>query len=423
MQALGEVLDPSKIKVIVGTSVGTINSVLIAKHIQEGTFHEGINKLPDFWREQARVENIFDSHFIGALERMRMIFKSFSWEKLKKEKIWYIFDLFNDSLKEISSWLRFRFFISWVLFVFFFYLLTDSITSGILITILLGIIIFIAWLLINGVIIRIVVGSFYTKGFLTSQTGFVELLKSILKKKGVKKNDVKVVITATNLTGKLLKVGHHQANSKSHQYELVTHADQWTITDISKENINDLILKVRASSSFPFVFPRIKIGKYYYTDGGIKNHAPLNSAINEGADLIIIISPHPYEGPRINTDYSNVKEFIGRFVSIIFEETVKNDIVNVEKMNKKIAKLEELEAKLSKKGLSPTERALLDEYKKVAGIKQKKHINIIQVRPQQRLGNNNPFEGFFDPKRIEQYLEQGKADGALVKEEIEKLVR
>jgi NTE family protein len=61
------------------------------------------------------------------------------------------------------------------------------------------------------------------------------------------------------------------------------------------------VAHVAASCSVPFVFPPIKIGEHYYSDGGVANKTPFGPAINMGATRILSVAtdrPLPDELPQ-----------------------------------------------------------------------------------------------------------------------------
>jgi NTE family protein len=89
---------------------------------------------------------------------------------------------------------------------------------------------------------------------------------------------------------------------------------------------------VMASCSVPFIFPTIKINKNYYGDGSLRNIAPLNTAIQLGAERIICINlsgtskgPPPGSKPTLG----NVAEAIFNYLemdSVEYDSKVLNRI-------------------------------------------------------------------------------------------------
>src|SRR5262249_60723182 len=47
---------------------------------------------------------------------------------------------------------------------------------------------------------------------------------------------------------------------------------------------------VLASAAIPMLFPAVKIGDEYYTDGGLRQNTPMSPAIRLGADRLLLVS-------------------------------------------------------------------------------------------------------------------------------------
>src|SRR5260370_18516319 len=50
---------------------------------------------------------------------------------------------------------------------------------------------------------------------------------------------------------------------------------------------------VLASAAIPMLFPAVKIGDSYYTDGGLRQNTPMSPAIRLGADRLLLVSLRP----------------------------------------------------------------------------------------------------------------------------------
>jgi NTE family protein len=56
---------------------------------------------------------------------------------------------------------------------------------------------------------------------------------------------------------------------------------------------------VLASAAIPMLFPAVKIGEEYYTDGGLRQNTPMSPAIRLGADRMLLVSlRHVAPGPK-----------------------------------------------------------------------------------------------------------------------------
>jgi len=122
----------------------------------------------------------------------------------------------------------------------------------------------------------------------------------------------------TKDAGKRLIVG--AVSWKTGKYESV---------DNSKDNIKDWIL---ASSAFPLFLDSIKINNLCYTDGGIRDIAPLWDAIKAGATDIDIILASPLAESEIDEILPNLFSQLMRTINIMSNEILRNDLVEFLKL-------------------------------------------------------------------------------------------
>ncbi len=99
-----------------------------------------------------------------------------------------------------------------------------------------------------------------------------------------------------------------------------------TYANPSFPNFLDYVL---ASTAIPVTMPLVRIGgneSQLFTDGGIRDVAPLKKAIKNGAEEIICIccQPENLVGEMIN--YKSILSFSERIMDIVVNETVNNDI-------------------------------------------------------------------------------------------------
>lgn len=85
---------------------------------------------------------------------------------------------------------------------------------------------------------------------------------------------------------------------------------------------------ILASSSFPIAFPPEELDGGYYTDGGVRDIAPLKPAIEAGAEhIVVIVTSNPYSsGKKKRGDFGNVIQVAERVVSLMLDEIVLNDV-------------------------------------------------------------------------------------------------
>lgn len=98
----------------------------------------------------------------------------------------------------------------------------------------------------------------------------------------------------------------------------------------------EIVKAIRASASFPIAFPPEQIGDGYYTDGGVRDVAPLKPVIDAGADEItVILTGNPYKAEsKKRKQLKSVIDVATRVVGLMADEIMFNDIRECLKRNK-----------------------------------------------------------------------------------------
>lgn len=122
-----------------------------------------------------------------------------------------------------------------------------------------------------------------------------------------------LVTSMVNTSGKLLRVGAVSLNTTKKRY--------WT------ETSEDLIDGVIASSAFPGFFNPVEIDGQLWTDGGVRDIAPVFEAMQAGATEIDIITTSPLTPSHFPAQKKNVLSSFVRYIDIMSEEILENDIV------------------------------------------------------------------------------------------------
>lgn len=100
-----------------------------------------------------------------------------------------------------------------------------------------------------------------------------------------------------------------------------------------------------ASSAIPLIFPSVKVGPYYYMDGGVRANTPMSPAIQLGADKILVIGLHAEEESAEAHDhqFGMVKKnippptmgtMVGKILSSIFLDKLDYDIEQMNRINR-----------------------------------------------------------------------------------------
>lgn len=162
-----------------------------------------------------------------------------------------------------------------------------------------------------------------------------EHLKRIISFDQIQKNLDQNLLKAISITA---------TNTRTGQCELFMQKRK--DVDYTGEYIHHLIKlaveHVMASAAIPVVFPSIKVGKIYYTDGGLRLFTPMSPAIQLGADRIIIIglrhraTPEEIEArdKKEMMHPPSVAELMGRIMNGIFLDRIQFDLEQAQRINK-----------------------------------------------------------------------------------------
>jgi NTE family protein len=96
---------------------------------------------------------------------------------------------------------------------------------------------------------------------------------------------------------------------------------------------------VLASAAIPILFPAVKIGEEYFTDGGLRQNTPMSPAIRMGAERLLVVSLR-YVGPADEViQRERVEAFpkplflIGKALNALLLDRVENDIERLQRIN------------------------------------------------------------------------------------------
>lgn len=171
-------------------------------------------------------------------------------------------------------------------------------------------------------------------GSLLDTAPLEKFLRNALPWKNIAKNILQgpldaVALSTTNLTTGNVEIFLHR--KKKHRYQKIFPTIEGPIG----------VKHAMASSAIPIIFPSIKIGKYYYADGGIRLFTPTAPAIHLGADKLIIIGlrhrilPQELQTrgkvPRIRKP--RVSDQLGRIFNGVFLDHMHYDVEQLNRVN------------------------------------------------------------------------------------------
>jgi predicted acylesterase/phospholipase RssA len=141
-----------------------------------------------------------------------------------------------------------------------------------------------------------------------------------------------------------------------------------------------LVEGMMASSMAPIVYPPVHMNGQVFYDAGIRDVAPIQQAIDAGADEIDVLLPESEDIGPWDADPDRVWNTAPRVLQIMVREIIRSDLRDVERCNELVA----------------------------AGLhKGKRHIKMNLIRPKKPL----PLDARdFDPEGIRKLIDMGYAD-------------
>jgi NTE family protein len=96
---------------------------------------------------------------------------------------------------------------------------------------------------------------------------------------------------------------------------------------------------VLASAALPMLFPAVKIGDEYYTDGGLRQNTPMSPAIRLGADRLLLVSlrhvaPEPKQLERERAEaYPKPLFLAGKALNALLLDHTEYDLARMQRIN------------------------------------------------------------------------------------------
>ncbi|MBC7975257.1 MAG: patatin-like phospholipase family protein [Myxococcales bacterium] len=96
---------------------------------------------------------------------------------------------------------------------------------------------------------------------------------------------------------------------------------------------------VLASAAIPMLFPAVKIGEEYYTDGGLRQNTPMSPAIRLGADRMLLISLRHVAPPSAEVEREHTEAFpkplflAGKALNALLLDHTEYDLARMQRIN------------------------------------------------------------------------------------------
>lgn len=174
---------------------------------------------------------------------------------------------------------------------------------------------------------------------------------------------------------------------------------------------------VMASACQPVFMPPIKVNKdvpgeanpeFQFVDGGVREYAGVQMAIDNGATEIFTILLSPETKDPANVVYSDLFTLLQKTLDIFMEDVAKNDLIIPGQYNEALEYIEAVKRKMKRSGLGTD---VINEYFKIRGkenpYEDKLPLKLYSFRPNAPLGGG-PGGLTFDPVVMKTMLNKGE---------------
>jgi NTE family protein len=164
--------------------------------------------------------------------------------------------------------------------------------------------------------------------------------------------------------------------------------------------------KILASASVPVMMPPVKIGRYQYVDGGVKDIAPFSKAIDEGATHVVsvILSPDAEHREPKEKEFTSSLDILKQSLELLTQEVVDNDVKIATVYSEAIRYLDLVRTN-AKGNLGLTDAQIRKLFSGLENpFEGKRVIGITVIRPDEEL---MPESLSFDPDKMREMVVQG----------------
>lgn len=174
---------------------------------------------------------------------------------------------------------------------------------------------------------------------------------------------------------------------------------------------------VLASASQPIFMAPVKVNlqvpgainpTYQYVDGGVREYAGVQIAIDKGATEIITILHTPATGKTVQSEYKTLFPILERTIDIFINDVSKNDLIIPEQYNEALHYLDAVKSKMKSSGITNEQ---INEFFDTPGeenpFEDKIPIKLYNIRPSQPLGGG-PGGLIFDQTEMKGMVQTGQ---------------
>jgi NTE family protein len=177
----------------------------------------------------------------------------------------------------------------------------------------------------------------------------------------------------------------------------------------ASEDYSGILDYIMASTAIPIEMPYITIGRSPYVDGGVREIAPLNPAIEDGADEIVCILCQPRDLEGVSFRPGNLIEYAFRLMDVVTTELINNDIDLFRKKNAWVETFSEvqgnLETMMSSQEVAEADRRSVRDTMAELPFAKWRRIPMTVIRPENEIVLDLLH---FTPVEIEEVIKQGR---------------
>jgi len=184
--------------------------------------------------------------------------------------------------------------------------------------------------------------------------------------------------------------------------------------------INPLHLQkaVMGSACQPVFMPPVKINKdvagaanpeYQYVDGGVRQYAGIEMAIDAGATEVFTILLSSGKEEPVTREFTDLFSILQQTIDIFTDDVGKNDLIIPRQYNESLEYIDAVKKKMKREGVSTDD---INKYFLIRGrespYEDKVPLKLFTIRPDGPLGGG-PGGLVFDPAEMKQMLAKGKS--------------
>ncbi len=220
-------------------------------------------------------------------------------------------------------------------------------------------------------------------------------------------NGKNIYITTTCLqTGQMVvfTTDKTPATPAHYQIETIVNADQFRKA-------------IMASACQPVFMQPIKINlhvpgsanpNFQYVDGGVREYAGIQMAIDNGATEIFTILLSSAEVEVEDIEYKNLFSILQKTIDIFTDDVGKNDLIIPQQFNEALQYIDAVKKKMMSNGVAEID---INNYFSISGLQtpyeSKKPLKLYQFQPKAPLGGG-PGGLSFDPVEMQQMISKGE---------------